>query len=181
MFDAITKNYKKLKENDAFSLLLYPKVALNYSLWQKEMIERPLIMKSTPPGVEIEMTNRCNLACIQCLRSMGMKPYKQGDMDYDNFQTILAQFPHVMNLSLNGFGEPMMYKRFFDVVAYSRKQRPWCKIGIYTNGILIDEEKAYKLMDCGLTELNISIDAAYPDTYRRVRRGPNRDALVLLH
>jgi MoaA/NifB/PqqE/SkfB family radical SAM enzyme len=32
-------------------------------------------------------------------------------------------------------------------------------------------------MDCGLTELNISIDAAYPDTYRRVRRGGRLEVL----
>jgi MoaA/NifB/PqqE/SkfB family radical SAM enzyme len=32
-------------------------------------------------------------------------------------------------------------------------------------------------MDCGLTELNVSIDAAYPETYRRVRRGGRLDVL----
>jgi MoaA/NifB/PqqE/SkfB family radical SAM enzyme len=63
------------------------------------------------------------------------------------------------------------------VVEYSRKERPWCKIGIYSNGMLINEERAYKLMNCGLTELNISIDAAYPETYKRVRRGGKLDVL----
>ena len=33
--------------------------------------------------------------------------------------------------------------------------------------MLLDEEKATKLVDSGLTELNVSIDAARPDTYRR--------------
>jgi len=37
--------------------------------------------------------------------------------------------------------------------------------------MLIDEEKASRLMDAGLTEIDISIDAATADTYRRVRRG----------
>jgi radical SAM protein with 4Fe4S-binding SPASM domain len=177
MLDSLKNNYRKLKENDAFGVLMHPKVVANYRLYQKEQAERPLVMKSHPVGVEIEMTNRCNLACIQCLRSLGLKPYKLGDMDFENYQKILAQFPYVMNLSLNGFGEPMMYKRFFDVVKYSRKERPWAKIGIYSNGMLINEEKAYQLMDCGLTELNISIDAAYPDTYKRVRRGGKLDVL----
>ena len=44
-------------------------------------------------------------------------------------------------------------------------------------GMLIDEDKAGRLMDCGLTELNISIDAAYPDTYHRVRRGGKLNVL----
>lgn len=174
---SIIQNYRKLKENGAFNLLLHPKVIQNYRLYQQEVAERPLVMKSQPPGIEIEMTNRCNLACIQCLRSLGLKPYKLGDMDPENYKRILAQFPYAMNISLNGFGEPMMYKHFFDIVAYTRKERPWAKIGIYTNGGLIDEEKAYRLMDCGLTELNISIDAAKPETYRRVRRGGKLEPL----
>ncbi len=168
---SIIDKVKKLKENDAFDLLRHPAVLRNYSLYQKELRERPLVMKSHPTGIEIEMTNRCNLACTQCLRSLGLKPYKLGDMDPDNYKKILDQFPYVMNISLNGFGEPMMYAHFFDIVAYTRKERPWAKIGIYSNGGLIDEEKAYRMMDCGLTELNISIDAAKPETYRRVRRG----------
>jgi MoaA/NifB/PqqE/SkfB family radical SAM enzyme len=177
MLDLIGKYYNKLKENDAFGILLHPQVALNYATWQDEMVKRPIVMTSTPPGVEIELTNRCNLACIQCMRSLGLKPYKLGEMDFDNYKKILAQFPHATNLSLNGFGEPTMHKQFYEIVAYTRRERPWCKIGIYTNGMLIDEEKTYRMMDCGLTELNISIDAAYPDTYRRVRRGGKLEIL----
>ena len=177
LFGKISGYYDKLKENNAFNLILYPKVAQNYLLWNKEIQTRPLTMKSVPPGVEIELTNRCNLACIQCLRSQGLKPYKLGDIEFENFKTILAQFPLVLNLSLNGFGEPMMYKKFFEVVAYARKERPWCKIGIYTNGMLIDDEKASRLVNCGLTELNFSIDAAEIETYRKVRRGGKLDIL----
>ena len=176
-FQQLTSTYKKLKENDAFGVLLHPRTLANYRLWQKEQAERPLEMHSIPPFIEIELTNRCNLACIQCLRSLGLKPYQLGDITFDNYKKVLAQFPHIMNLSLNGFGEPFMHPQFFDIVAYTRKERPICKIGIYTNGMLIDQERAYKLMDCGLTELNISIDAALPDTYRRVRRGGKLDVL----
>jgi MoaA/NifB/PqqE/SkfB family radical SAM enzyme len=37
--------------------------------------------------------------------------------------------------------------------------------------MLLDEEKARRLPGSGLTELNVSIDAARPATYERVRRG----------
>jgi MoaA/NifB/PqqE/SkfB family radical SAM enzyme len=171
MFDAVIRPYQKLKENDAFGLLLQPRALANYRLFQKELRERPLVMRSVPPGMEIELTNRCNLACIQCLRSRGLKPYTLGDIDFEAYTRILAQFPYVMNLCLNGFGEPLMHRRFFEIVEYTRRERPWCKIGIYSNGMLIDEEKACRLMDCGVKEVDISIDAAYPGTYHRVRRG----------
>jgi radical SAM protein with 4Fe4S-binding SPASM domain len=178
MFDTVIASYNKLKENDALSVVWHPRVLANYRLFQREVQDRPLVMRSMPPGMEIELTNRCNLACIQCLRSRGLKPYKLGDIEVEHYKRILAQFPYVMNLCLNGFGEPLMHPRFFDIVEYTRKERPWCKIGIYSNGMLIDEEKAYRLMDCGVREVDISIDAAYPDTYHRVRRGGH---LPVLH
>ena len=177
MLNSLADGYRRLKENDAFSIVAHPRVVANYFRFKRELRDRPTVMRSDPTGLEIELTNRCNLACVQCLRSRGLKPYKLGDMDFENYKKILAQFPYVMNLCLNGFGEPMMYKRFFDVVSYTRKERPWCKIGIYSNGMLIDEEKAYRLMDCGVKEVDISIDAAHADTYRRVRRGGKLNVL----
>ena len=178
MFDSVVGHYQRLRESDAFGLLLQPRVLANYRRYQREMQTRPLIMVSSPTGIEIELTNRCNLACVQCLRSRGLKPYALGDIAFADYRAILAQFPYLMSLCLNGFGEPMMHKQFFEIVAYTRKERPSCKIGIYSNGMLINEERAYALMDCGLTELDISIDAADPDTYHRVRRG---GTLSVLH
>lgn len=177
MIRAAIDNVSKLRKNGAMNLLLHPKVIQNYNLYRKELKERPTVMKSQPYGIEIEMTNRCNLACVQCLRSLGLKPYELGEMDPDHYKRILAQFPYAMNIALNGFGEPMMYQSFFDVVAYTRKQRPWAKITIYSNGGLLDEATSYRMMDCGLTEINISIDAAKPETYSRVRRGGNLEVL----
>lgn len=177
MLQKLIDGFNKLKDNDAFSILLRPDVVKNALLYEREQRELPIVMKSQPTGVEIEMTNRCNLACTQCLRSLGLKPYKLGDMDPENYKKILAQFPYAYSISLNGFGEPLMYKHFFDIVAYTRKVRPWAKTAIYTNGTLIDDEIADRLIDCGLIDLNVSIDAAKPDTYRRVRRGGKLEPL----
>lgn len=171
MLTSLVRHYHKLKENHAFRILLHPRVIANYRLYRKEQQEKPLIMRSQPVGVEIELTNRCNLACVQCLRSQGLKPYRLGEINFETYQRVLEQFPCVINLSLNGFGEALMYPRFFEVVEYTRRKRPWCKIGIYSNGMLLHAERAERLIACGLTELNVSIDAALPETYRKVRRG----------
>ena len=88
MLDTVIDKFRKLKENDAFSLLKQPKVLTNYRLYQRELAEKPVEMRSHPTGIEIEMTNRCNLACIQCLRSLGLKPYKLGDIDFENYKKI---------------------------------------------------------------------------------------------
>ena len=171
MLRSILTYYAKAREYDAFGLLLRPKVLANVRRFEQESKARPLTMTSAPPSIEIELTNRCNLACVQCLRSRGLKPYALGDLSFENYQRILAQFPYLTHVGLNGFGEPLLHDRFFDVVAYTRRERPSCKITIYSNGLLIDADRATRLLDCGVKDLNISIDAATPLTYQRVRRG----------
>lgn len=166
-----------LNENRAYRLLLYPKVVQNYLLYQKEMAEKPDIMRSHPPGVEIELTNRCNLACTQCLRSLGLKPYKLGNLDMEGFKTLLDQFPHVMHLSLNGFGEPLMSPILWEAVEYAHEVRPWCKILMYTNGMLLDEANIRKALDSHVTELNVSLDGGTGETYKNVRRGGKLDVI----
>jgi len=168
---SLSEIYTKLRENEAFDLLRRPRVMANYALSRWEIERQPTLMISQPTGAEIELTNRCNLACTQCLRSKGLKPYRLGDMAFDSYQKVLAQFPYLLNLSLNGFGEALMHPRLFEIVSYTKQLRPWLKVGIYSNGTLIDDDKAARLVDCGLTEINVSIDAATVGTYKRVRRG----------
>jgi radical SAM protein with 4Fe4S-binding SPASM domain len=171
MLTFIRQSYAKLRENDAFSICAHPAVVANYFLFRREMRTRPEVMRSRPINVEIELTNRCNLACIQCLRSRGLKPYALGDMEYEKFRRILDQFPYLVTLGLNGFGEALLHDGFFEMVAHARKKRPWAKIGIYSNGMLLDDHRVERLVGSGVTEIDVSIDAATDETYRRVRRG----------
>jgi radical SAM protein with 4Fe4S-binding SPASM domain len=170
-FERAREYYRYVRDNDAYRLATRPGVLLNYARFRREFAARPLVMRSTPPGIEIELTNRCNLACVQCLRSRGLRPYALGDITFEHFRRILAQFPNIYSLTLNGFGEPLLHRDFAEIVAHTRAERPWCKIVIYDNGMLLDEERVRAVINCGLTEINVSIDAATPDTYRRVRRG----------
>jgi MoaA/NifB/PqqE/SkfB family radical SAM enzyme len=77
----------------------------------------------------------------------------------------------VLRLCHNGFGEPLMHERFFDIVDYTHRERPWCKVNIYSNGMLIDDDRAARLVESGVAAVNVSIDAALAATYQRVRRG----------
>jgi MoaA/NifB/PqqE/SkfB family radical SAM enzyme len=167
----LADSYAKLRDNEAFGLLRQPRVLANYALSLLEMKARPTIMRSQPISAEIELTNRCNLACVQCLRSQGMKPYRLGNMPLDVYRHVLEQFPYLLTLSLNGFGEALMHGQLFEVVRYTKKLRPWLKVGIYSNGTRIDERTADQLVESQITEINVSIDAATPETYERVRRG----------
>ncbi len=177
MARSILGHLKWLHENDAWNLLAHPKVIQNYLLYQKEMAEKPDVMRSQVPAVEIELTNKCNLACTQCLRSLGLKPYKLGSLDMDGFKTLLAQFPYIMHLSLNGFGEPLMAPILWEAIEYAHRERPWCKILMYSNGMYLTEDNIRKALNSHCTELNVSLDGGTAETYKNVRRGGKLDVI----
>ena len=67
----LVETSRKLRENKALKVLLHPGLVAHYTPYRREFAEGPLSMRSTPFFIEIELTNRCNLACTQYLRSRG--------------------------------------------------------------------------------------------------------------
>jgi len=178
MAKSLIRALRWMHENDNWRLLRYPAVMANTVGWQRETARQPEVMAFDPPGVEIELTNRCNLACTQCLRSLGLRPYKLGSLDMPGFTNLLDQFPHVLHLSLNGFGEPLMSPILWDAIRHVGKVRPWCKVLIYTNGMLLGDDMIREALRSGLTELNVSLDAGTGEIYRKVRRGGDWDRVI---
>lgn len=66
----------------------------------------------------------------------------------------------------------------WDAVRHVGEVRPWCKVLIYTNGMLLDDTAIREALDSNLTELNVSLDAGTGDVYRQVRRGGDWDRVL---
>ena len=119
-----------------------------------------------PVCVYFEVTNRCNLLCTTCPRTYEeLEP--PADMSWHLFTSIVGQLPSLQRAVLHGVGEPMLVKHLPKMVGYL-KQR-----GIYvlfnTNGTLLNERNGRALIDAGLDELRVSIDAANAKAFRAVR------------
>jgi MoaA/NifB/PqqE/SkfB family radical SAM enzyme len=119
-----------------------------------------------PVCVYFETTNRCNLLCTTCPRTYEeLEP--PADMSWQLFTSIVEQTPSLRRAVLHGVGEPMLVKHLPKMVSYL-KQR-----GIYvlfnTNGTLLNERNGRALIDAGLDELRVSIDAANAKAFRAIR------------
>lgn len=64
--------------------------------------------------------------------------------------------------------EPLLHPKIIDFVQLCRQQGV-PRVHITTNGQLLDKNRAIALLQAGLTSIDISIDAADPETYLRVR------------
>jgi MoaA/NifB/PqqE/SkfB family radical SAM enzyme len=119
-----------------------------------------------PVCLYLETTNRCNLLCVTCPRTYEqLEP--EADMPWSLFTSIIDQYPRIARVVLHGIGEPMLVKDLAQRVAYLKAR------GIYTlfntNGTLLTEANGRALIDAGLDELRVSLDAADSEVYQMVR------------
>jgi len=126
---------------------------------------RPLA-EFEPVCLYLETTNRCNLLCTTCPRTFeDLEP--PADMSWELFTSIVDQFPRIARVVLHGVGEPMMVRELPRMIRYLKDR------GVYalfnTNGTLLTQRAGRKLIDAGLDELRISLDAATAQSFALVR------------
>ncbi|WP_071000351.1 radical SAM protein [Methylobacterium sp. C1] len=128
-----------------------------------------------PVCLYLEVTNRCNLLCETCPRTFEtLEP--PADMSWDLFTRIVDQVPNVARVVLHGVGEPMLVEDLPRMVRYLKDRGTYVLFN--TNGTLMQPKRFRELIDTGLDELRVSLDAADRASYRRVRGKDFFDRIV---
>ncbi|HTV31263.1 MAG TPA: radical SAM protein [Xanthobacteraceae bacterium] len=119
-----------------------------------------------PVCLYLEVTNRCNLLCETCPRTFEtLEP--PADMSWELFTRIVDQIPNVARVVLHGVGEPMLVKELPRMVRYLKDRGTYVLFN--TNGTLLQPKKFQQIIDTGLDELRVSLDAADRESYARIR------------
>jgi MoaA/NifB/PqqE/SkfB family radical SAM enzyme len=122
--------------------------------------------ENPPVCLYLEVTNRCNLLCETCPRTFeALEP--PADMSWSLFTRIVDQVPSLARAVLHGVGEPMLVRDLPRLVRYLTDRDVYVLFN--TNGTLLNSRKFPWLVESGLDELRISLDAADGPTYARVR------------
>jgi MoaA/NifB/PqqE/SkfB family radical SAM enzyme len=128
--------------------------------------ERGTVADTEPVCLYLETTNRCNLLCTTCPRTYeALEP--PGDMSWELFTRIVDQLPQIARVVLHGVGEPMMVRALPRMIRYLKDRGTYVLFN--SNGTLLSERKGRELIDSGLDELRVSLDAAEPHAFRLVR------------
>ncbi len=142
-----------------------------------EKADDPLsvLVEHEPVCLYLEVTNRCNLLCTTCPRTFE-ELEREADMSWELFTKIVDQVPNIKRVVLHGVGEPMLVKDLPRMVAYLKAR------GVYvlfnSNGTLLTERNGQALIDAGLDELRISLDAADAQVFQMVRGKDMFDRIV---
>lgn len=128
--------------------------------------ERDRTAVRKPVCLYLETTNRCNLLCTTCPRTYAeLEP--PADMSWDLFTSIVDQVPDIERAVLHGVGEPMLVKNLPKMVRYLKNRGTYVLFN--TNGTVLNERNGRALIEAGLDELRVSLDAANAKSYLAVR------------
>ena len=121
---------------------------------------------SRPPVcLYLEVTNRCNLLCTTCPRTYeDLEP--PADLSWDLFTRIVDQVPDLARAVLHGVGEQLV-KDLPRMVKYLKER------GVYvlfnTNGTVLNARNGRALIEAGLDELRVSLDASNRESFKTIR------------
>jgi radical SAM protein with 4Fe4S-binding SPASM domain len=147
--------------------------ARNGKLLREDVAAGRTHLRGLPEIVAFHTTERCNLRCTMCERSIS-----QGELQLsrDRLAVICDDlFPTARKVALSGAkGEPLLAD--FDLVAQKALEQD-VRIDVVTNGTELDAD-LYASVAPVLDHVNVSVDAAEPAIYERIRRGARWERLV---
>ena len=120
-------------------------------------------------ALTIETTTRCNLACVMCPHGLPDGVATKTDTPADIIDRIIPSLVHVDEVQATGLGEPMLSPGFWRLAEAVQASEGRLRLRFHTNGIVLSQKRVDELSRIPLASINVSLDAATPETYRRVR------------
>ena len=142
----------------------------SYTFFTREAIRRGGL--NYPKMLNVEPTNHCNFNCVMCSRRRSGRPL--GFMSLDLFDAILVDVRRcgktIQWLTLHNDGEPLLHPDLAVMVHMAKSSGVVENVHFNTNGQLLTEDAAAALIQAGLDDITVSIDALTPETFARVKR-----------
>lgn len=133
-----------------------------------------------PKRLVVEISTKCNFSCNFCPLQSSEYKNNSNFMPFSIFKNLESLLPYLDSLVISGFGEPLLNPQLIDIVKFAKKGLPEnSKLAIQTNGMLLTEDNAKKLIHSGINKFCISIDTlkdSYGHRYDFVTK-----ALEILH
>lgn len=128
---------------------------------------KPISRENIVRMIAWEVTRSCNLNCVHCRAASHRGPYS-GELSSEKCLSLIDEIAAVSSpvIILTG-GEPLLRPDIFDLASYGTKKG--LRMVMATNGTLVDQSTARKMVTSGIQRVSISIDgpdAESHDTFR---------------
>ncbi|WP_243362578.1 radical SAM protein [Fundidesulfovibrio terrae] len=122
-------------------------------------------VNSFPEFITVMPLVKCNYNCVMCAESERDSDKELSELALSRLEEVL---PFARTLFITG-GEPLMYPHLERLLRAG--SQAGCELWMVSNGSLLTEKKREMLLDAGLSQVKISLDAATPKTYQKIRGG----------
>lgn len=129
-------------------------------------------------AIQIEVTSHCNIRCVMCPVTALADRWRPRHLPWEVFLRIARAFEQTRFVHLQGWGEPLLHPRLFDMIRVAKDAG--CRVGFTTNGTLLGPPAARRLLDLKLDLLAVSIAGATAPTHAAIRVGSDLSQ-VLAH
>jgi hypothetical protein len=136
--------------------------------------------------LELKPITGCNINCIFCSVDEGSSTKKALDFviekDYlvQETKKLLDYKKVPCHIYINPHGEPLLYADIVDLIHDLSKLDYVKGMTIITNGMLLNEKLATALINAGLTDINISINAVSPEKAKHIANSESYDVDKIL-
>ncbi len=120
--------------------------------------------------LQLEVTSRCQLKCRFCPNQVLGDDWQPGDFPWELYRDKVApHFSAVDWVYLQGWGEPLLHPHLWDMFRLAKKQAQ--RVGFTSNGILLTERNARRLIEEGADLLDVSFSGNTAQTHEAMRCG----------
>ena len=163
-------------ESDAVKALVELK-GENFKIYRKkwDQVNQLKLETDFPMFLHIETSYKCNFKCPMCVQGIPELKEKFGypeKMTTEKITQILEEGKKYgcPSVSFQGDNEPFLMKNITDWFALAREMG-FQDIMVNTNGSIMTEKLAEKIIQSGLTRIRFSLDAIKEETYSKIRLG----------
>jgi MoaA/NifB/PqqE/SkfB family radical SAM enzyme len=133
-------------------------------------LRRRAVVNALPVEYIVETTAKCNIYCPMCPRETHPQPKE--DMSAEVYGALLRQAGATAeHMMLIGLGEPLLDPAIFDRIAECAEHGVSTLIS--TNGTLLDERAAERILASPLAHITLSFDGYGKETFEYYRKGAN--------
>jgi pyruvate-formate lyase-activating enzyme len=136
----------------------------------RQIKEKYPVLGEFPRRITLELTNRCNLACVFCPRKLIEK--ERGDMNLDFARKVIDEMAEHAPLQIVPFfrGESLLHQHWDSILGLIKK-RGLGEVQFTTNATRLGEYEAKRLLELDIDFISFSMDTLDPALYKRLRHG----------
>jgi radical SAM protein with 4Fe4S-binding SPASM domain len=124
------------------------------------------VVKVETPSLHLDLTNKCNLTCIHCLRDAGQAA--ENELTTAEWLDVVDRFSdiHKGQICLSG-GESLLHPGAFDVIKFAKKKGMF--VILFTNGTIIQTPEVADELGKYVDRIQMSLDGATAEVNDSIR------------